>query len=319
MEILPEQLKNLPNRTMKEWSSLGIKGYVLYMIEFLRISPSYELARRIDVEGLSDKEWQTELFRLYELESKKPLSEQQKQERMTDFKKVITTYETFGDLSTIKFKEWWLERGIYIYGTEHSKPAVRKIDQLSKDEDISDKLISALEKYCAKPREKEGKPPALILSIPLGMNKKALLDQVSKMIDNAKVPLPPKSQKAKKPLTAKRLRSSPLYNGIRLLWFKAGIPEYKLWQLGVKAKISPANQVGLDINAKKPTAKTADQRIRISILTSRSLLKARLIAENAARGDYPSYKKIPLVYFDYQDIYRRMKITRPRKQNNKVI
>ena len=53
---------DLKKRNDKEWATLGIKGYVMLMIEFLRFSPSYELARRVHVRKPSDEEWQKVWF-----------------------------------------------------------------------------------------------------------------------------------------------------------------------------------------------------------------------------------------------------------------
>jgi len=50
----------------------------------------------------------------------------------------------------------------------------------------------------------------------------------------------------------------------------------------------------------------------MTVLTSRALKKAQYIAENAARGRFPDPKKIALPEFDYEDIYRRMRIANPK-------
>ena len=61
----------LPGRAMKAWSTHGIKGYVMLMVEFLRISPCYELARQIRTQNL-DKKIQNKLItQLYEADNQK--------------------------------------------------------------------------------------------------------------------------------------------------------------------------------------------------------------------------------------------------------
>ena len=132
------------------------------------------------------------------------------------------------------------------------------------------------------------------------------------MINRTGVTVPPKAQKAKRSLTAKRLRSAPLFIGIKLLWAKAQHPDWVNWRLGVVAKVSPTNAIGLDISATKASAKTVDQRNNMTVLTSRALKKAQYIAENAARGRFPDPKPIALSDFDYEDIYRRMQIANPK-------
>jgi len=281
----------LPNKSMKDWGTKGIQGYVMLMLEYLRLSPSYELARKARMGKLTAAE---------------------KKQLPTDFDLVLKTYDEYGDISTIKFADWWVQTGMGLYGSDYIKPQVRQIGRIEKDEEYEIGFSKALEHYFKSFRKHEGNGPGLILAVPLGMTKKAILKEVSNMINKAGVVVPPKAQKAKRSLTAKRLRSAPLFIGLHLLWAKAQHPDWANWRLGVAAKVSPTNTVGLDINTAKATAKTADQRINLTVLTSRALKKAQLISENAARGRFPDSKAIPLPEYDYVDIYRRMRIARPK-------
>jgi hypothetical protein len=281
----------LPNKSMKDWATKGIQGYVMLMLEYLRLSPTYELARKARMGKLNAAE---------------------KKQLPADFDLVLKTYDEYGDVSTIKFADWWAHRGIHLYGSEYIKPQVRQIGRIEKDEEYEIGFSKALEQYFKTFRKHEGNGPGLILAIPLGMTKKAILKEVSNMINKAGVAVPPKAQKAKRSLTAKRLRSPPLFIGLNLLWTKAQNPDWTNWRLGVVANVSPTNAVGLDIHAKKAGAKTVDQRNNMTVLTSRALKKAQYIAENAARGRFPDPKPIPLPEFDYEDIYRRMRIARPK-------
>jgi hypothetical protein len=168
----------------------------------------------------------------------------------------------------------------------------------------------ALEQFFATKRTSEGQPDAMILSIPLGIDRRNLLRQVARLIEAANVPVPPRTQRAKRSMEGLRLRSKPLLMGIRLLMYRATNPNWSLWQLGVMAKVSPTHGPGLDINAKKKH-NDADQRINLSILTSRALRRAKFVAENAAHGDFPSPKNRMLPYFDFDEMHRRIRISRP--------
>ena len=270
---------------MKEWSSVGIKGYLMLMLEFLRISPSYELARKSRMEGLTKEE-------------KKLLPK--------DFELVLKTYDDFGDVSNIRFDEWWLTKGLYIYGTEFAKPRTRLIANVVKDEEIDQNFHRALDHHFEKIRPEEGKGPALILSVPLGINKRTVLAQISKLIDQSKVEIPAKAKKSARPLDAKRLRKDPLLIAINVLWNKAKDPEIDLWRLGVLAKVSPKHMDGLDVRAQKLTSKTTDQRMKMGILTSRALKKSKQICEQAARGKFPNSSPIDLPEFDWGEIYKKI-------------
>lgn len=296
MPIKKKSANLLPTKAMKEWSTVGIKGYVMLMLEFMKLSPTYELARKANNEGLSRAE-------------KKSLPK--------DFDQVLSTYEEFGDLSTITFNEWWKERGIYIYGTDFEKPKVRLIANVEKGEKVDSAFHRALDHYFKTFRVQEGEVPSLILSVPLGMNKRYVLSQVTRLIDQAGVSVPVKAQKAKKSLVAKRLRSAPLFTMIHLLRNKAANPNLELWRLGVIANVSPANMEGLDAKAVKVTSKTTDQRINMQILTSRFLLKAKRTVEHAARGNFPCSTPIDLPDFNYEEIYQRYKKSQSAKKVSK--
>lgn len=281
----------LPNKSMKDWATKGIQGYVMLMFEYLRLSPSYELARKARTGKLTAT---------------------QKRMLPDDFDLVLKTYDEYGDVSKISFANWWASTGINLYGSEYIKPQVRQIANIEKNEEYEPGFAKALEQYFKSFRRHEGSGRALILAIPLGMPKRAILKEVTRMINKTGVTAPPRAQKSKRSLTAKRLRSKPLFIGLNLLWAKAQNPDWVNWRLGIAAKVSPTNAVGLDINAKKASAKTVDQRNNMTVLTSRALKKAQYIAENAARGRFPEPKPITLPEFDYSDIYRRMRIARPK-------
>lgn len=281
----------LPNKSKKDWATKGIQGYVMLMFEYLRLSPSYELARKART-GI--------------------LTAAQKRMLPDDFDLILKIFDEYGDVSKISFADWWASTGINLYGSEYIKPQVRQIANIEKNEEYEPGFAKSVEQYFKGFRKHEGSGRALILAIPLGMPKRAILKEVSRMINQTGVTVPPKAQKAKRSLTAKRLRSAPLFMGLNLLWTKAQHPDWVNWRLGVAAKVSPTNAVGLDINAKKASAKTVDQRNNMTVLTSRALKKAQYVAENAARGRFPDSKPIALPEFDYADIYKRMQIARPK-------
>jgi hypothetical protein len=99
---------------MKDWSTKGIQGYVMLMLEYLRLSPTYELARKYRTGKLTAKE-------------KKLLP--------SDFDQVLKTYDEYGDVSTVKFADWWVSTGIGLYGSEYIKPQVRRIANIEKNEE----------------------------------------------------------------------------------------------------------------------------------------------------------------------------------------
>ena len=291
---------------MQEWSTTGIKHYVMLMVEFLRISPSYELARQIRVEGLNKKTQSLLITRLYQTEGKK-LSAFDKQTVVTEFQSVLAAYDEFGDVSTTTFDLWWKKQGIYIYGTPYKKPTVFQITRVDKDQNIESSLNVKCQHYLGNIRTTEGNPISLVLGIPLGIPKADLLRQVSKLIDNAKVPLAKKSSRANRELAAKRLRSEPLFIQLRILMAKAQYPDMQLWKVGLWAKVSAKHAKTLDLREQKKKFEDADSKEHIAILTSRAFKKAKQVAENAARGSFPSSAPVRLPNYDFDDIYKRLR------------
>lgn len=297
----------LPGRTMKDWSTKGIKGYIMLMVEFLRISPSYELARQIRSKGLDKKTQNKLITQLYEAQGK-TLSAIDKKAVITEFQSVLATYDEIGDIATMTFDDWWQTRGIYIYGTPFSKPLVKQITRIEKDEDFEPLFYKPYEQYLTKIRSSEGNPTSLILGLPLGMPKADLLKQVSKLIDNAKVPLATKSARASKALAAKRLRSEPLFIQLRILMAKAQYPDMQLWKVGLWAKVSAKHAKTLDLKESKKRFEDADSKEHLAILTSRAFKNAKQVAENATRGSFPSSKPVKLPNYNFEDIYSRLRM-----------
>jgi hypothetical protein len=307
MNKAPKSTSALPGRTMKDWSTKGIKGYVMLMVEFLRISPSYELARQISSKGLDKKTQNKLITELYESEGK-TLSAIDKQAVITEFQSVLATYDEIGDIATMTFDDWWQARGIYIYGTPFSKPLVKQITRIEKDEDFEPLFYKPYEQYLTKIRAAEGNPTSLILGLPLGMPKADLLRQISKLIDYAKVPLVTKSARASKALAAKRLRSEPLFIQLRILMAKAQYPDMQLWKVGLWAKVSAKHAKTLDLKESKKKFEDAESKEHLAILTSRAFKNAKQVAENAARGSFPSSKPVKLPNYDFEDIYSRLRM-----------
>lgn len=272
---------------MLDWPTRGIQSRVRLMTDYLRLSPTYELARKFRNSDLSSAE-------------KKLLP--------ADFDLVLKTYDDFGDVNQRSFDSWWQSTGISLYGSEFVKPSVRKIAGIEQDQAYGSEFSRALVQYFKTDRAHEGNGPTLILAVPLGMKKQQALREIAKLIDDAGVIAAPIGvKKLARPDEAERFRLDPLIRGYYLLRSRATESKLELWRLGVMYKISPKNAKGLDINAKRLSSHTADQRIRMASLTSRALRKAQYVCENAARGKFLCSDSIELPEFDYEDIGRRFK------------
>jgi hypothetical protein len=307
----PTDPKSLPIRTSKDWSTSGIRGYVLLLFEFLRISPSYALAQALNAKRITLAQAHDKLINGYKAEAGGRLKAAVKKSVLADFEKVIRTYKEFGDVYSTDFDTWWVKRGADIFGYDHAQPKVIQLARLGNAGADDNTIAAMVESYLKSEYLSQGKPEALVLAVPLGIPKRTLLAHISKLIDQAGVPTVPRSKKPKRQFAAQRLRSKPLFTYITLLMGKAISPQATLWQLGVKAKVSPTHAKGLSITGKK-TSDTVYKRNVMAILTSRAMKNAKLIAENAAHGDFPSKAQRPLIEFDWDEVYERMRSARPQ-------
>ena len=301
-----QKANKLPHRTSKGWSTIGIKRYALLLLEFLRISPSYALAHKIRNQSIGPAKQKSMIFGLYKNDSK-TLTKSQSELLLKDFEKVLTTYDDFGDVTTTDFDAWWMSRGIHLFGSPYDKPIPIKIAGIAKQETYELQFEKALKHYFEVRLANQGQPPALIVGIPLGLPKRVLMQRISKLIDEEKVPVENLAKRATKPLAVQRLRSEPLFIMLRLLMGRAQHEDWPLWKLGLQAKVSDKFSK-LDIQVNKKRMQDSGAKVNLNILTSRYLLKAKLVAENTARGEFPSSKKVPLPNYDFEEIYERLKL-----------
>jgi hypothetical protein len=253
----------------------------MLMFEFLRLSPSYELARVHRTTGLS---------------------KEQKKTLPTDFKQVLATYDRLGDVRTALFRGWWLNRGLPAFGNPYSKPIVHKIASLRPNQEVMLADVSnELNQFLIDTRSDEGLTESLLVSIPLGGRRSDVLKQINKLLEQN----PPTKVKSPNPtnqlkLMGQRLHAKVLFNGVRLLWIKAAKPKWENWRLGAYTNLSPSYAIELDYNGPKKTA---------SEITSRAIKRFEHIAENAARGRFPCDKPCESSPFDYAALAKRIKQT----------
>lgn len=269
------------------WNTQPTAAYQL-MFEFLRISPSYELARKERNVGLSKSE---------------------RASLPNDFDQVLKTYDLIGDVNCVLFRTWWLKRGLKVFGNPYSKPDVHEIAVMSAGSDMDiKKVLSSLQTDFSDKRRDEGLVASLLISLPLDLKTTEILRKVRKLLNAYKVrdvdtPTPPKIK-----LMGKRFHANPTFKGLRLLWFKAAKPSWELWRLGAKAQLSDSYSKVLDSAAprKARDAIEMDDRITMGKITFRAVHRFEHIAENAARGRFPCADSVAMSKYDYSEIAQRL-------------
>jgi hypothetical protein len=242
-------------------------GFYLLWMEYLAVSPSYELARRYRAGGLSHAE----------------------QEQLpADFDTVLAVYDDLGDVQRVTFLDWWSERGLSVFGYEGAKPRVQRIDTLRNDRHR--KAAERVQKFIEDDWTEQGQPNAMLVSIPVGLTKTQITRQLGKLLarygEEHRV-LPERA--AKYPLVGTRQRKDTLFRYLFVVWVRCAMPRQPLWRVGARAKVSDTYSRELDAGARIARGEQVYDRSVLAVLTSRAWSRGLALAENAARGRFPSY------------------------------
>ena len=256
---------------------------------FLQISPSYRQAHLIAV-GELDRAAQ-------------PLP--------SDFGLVETTYRAFGDVSRTYFWDWWLSKAQYQFGVS-AAPKAKALLRVDMRQPVTEEMIAAthgeLDEFVLVDRPAQGSLATLVLAIPLQNDRKALLKQVSHLIDAAYGKEREQQGIAPYHMVRNKMREQTLIMAMRVLRARAARPKDKLFVIGNLTNVSPAHWSDAKLKRDKVEA---NKRENMEILTSRHLHRAYLIAENAARGKFPSLEPLPpdtaRPSFDYVQLNRQLK------------
>ncbi len=244
-------------------------GFYLLWWEFLAVSPSYELARRYRAGTLTN-------------EDRKLLP--------ADFEDVLSVYDDIGDVQRVVFREWWSERGLSVFGYKGSKPRVRRVDSLTPTRHRN--AAKRVEDFIKDEWAEQGQPNALLVSIPLGLSKTDVTRQLKKLMDRYAeehriLPDPV----TKYPLLGTKQRKDTLFRYLFVVWIRCAMPHQPLWRVGVRSKVSDTYSPELDAKAQIQRGEQVYDRSMLAVLTSRAWSRGMALAENAARGQFPLYKK----------------------------
>lgn len=297
-----QKLKTDKAMTTNRSSAFPLGGYIQLMLEFLKWSPSYALAHRLRTNQISKTAAKNDLARMFGAKTQpRSGASNTKRQLWEDFLKVLQTYDDFGDVYTPNIEQWWEVRGKALFTIETAKPKVHQVGRIEPKEDFEMGFVKSLQRHFEVTRPKEGNATELILTVPLGQSRRSLMKQIGMLIDRAKVPVKPRSKKPKRTFAAIRLRHEPLLMYLRVMKHRKDRPELKLWELGALADVSADNKEGLTGKNVKATSMNRDQRLNMASLTSRALKRGKLVAENAARGEFPLIKNRAIPGFEGLD------------------
>ncbi len=233
------------------------------LVDYLKLSPSYKLVC----------EWARKGSKAMPTNAPK------------DWKLMVKTYENFGDVWHIPESRWWDSRGKALFGIKAAKAQTFAIGYSDSVHLINSKSADQSQKTW----QDMANPECLVIAIPTNQTKQMALKQINAIVRAGNfVSTKPRLIKPKYVLIRSKLREPTIKLGtMALKMYHQDIP---LWMIGNQLRLSPAHQIELD-NEGIPKANelnVSDKKIRLQIMASKLINKAELIAENAARGLYPT-------------------------------
>ena len=252
------------------WITFGAMKRVAAWFEFLRFSPSYELARR---------------YRAGERSPDAALP--------ADFSTVLAVYDDLGDVSG-SMTDWWLGGANRSFGQGGEMPRVVGVGVVSSGQPEFARVKDNVERYRQTEWISQGERKVMFVAIPVGLPKAQLTKQLGYLVDE----FPPDAhvlspQAPKYRVTGKKTEWGTIYRYLRCLQAKADLADATLWQIGLRAEVSSTYAKLLNSSPPPPPHERAEHRQTLKIYTSRGISRGHMIAENAARGVFPTYIKCP--------------------------
>lgn len=306
MKISPAeaaQILDQPNEQLGTLSPKELLDAALLFFTMLRISPSYEVARKMSLG---------------------PLAQRDHAALPPDFDEVLKTYAQFGDVQQVFFAEWWRYRGVPAL-TAPTEPAVRFLGLIGAGETDPSPYQQSLEHHFTSERTADGLPISILLSMPLGLGRAKLVAQLEQVIDMWEsqataaepaawsgvlgVPTPAslnydgwmQGLGAKRNATQSKALTSLLIRALR-----PDLPDWKVQCLVTPNTTRAEDALRAERNKWKGGTVTADQRLLQNDLL-RDLRNSRTLVENAARGRFPSTATVAKAKFDWPEVGERLR------------
>lgn len=141
----------------------------------------------------------------------------------------------------------------------------------------------------------QGEQQTLAIAVPVGLPKNVLMREIKAIIEQAKAEdVPLVLPDPRYPLARQRMDNKSLFRYLQLAFMdmpRTRSWKLPLWFLGYSAGFSDTYTKLLKAAPPGKKKHAPEQVERLKVLTSRGLSRAYLIAENAARGRFPTYER----------------------------
>lgn len=198
-----------------------------------------------------------------------------------DWGTIVKTYGDFKDVFEIKENRWWRDVGMPLFGLQANKTEAFVVGNYSDDFLAKGSIESSVKHWASM-----ANPETLVVAIPRNQTKQQALKQVNAIVRNmAFASKKDLNIKPKYSLIKSKLQKHTLALGTEAL--KLYRRDMELWKIGHKLQLSTVHCQYIDNGTD-----ILESKVRLQIMASKLIRKAEIIAENAARGIFPSDKPL---------------------------
>jgi hypothetical protein len=240
---------------------------------FLRLSPSYNVARQL---------------------SKGEISKSAAEKTVADIDIVNKTYGNFGDVWQMTEEEHWQRNSYELFGVHLAELNLKVVHVMQEGQAIDRyELDQAMQTYVEHTRAEMGNPLTALVSIPIDMNRADLVRLFNGMItyfkDNREDYVDENVPEPKYKMSGEKKHLKVLREYIDLVEYRAMQPHMQLWLVGQNLNVNRHYADALRTEGKLNQSGIVDAKNALTATVGRIQRQAMLVAENAARGFYPSY------------------------------
>jgi hypothetical protein len=194
-----------------------------------------------------------------------------------DRDRLIEVYNDFGDYGALMESGWWSKTGRYLFGIRAPLPKVEAIGVLNH----SKTRLAASRKL----------HDSLVVSLPFVLNKAQAIAQLKQLLNDYEFASPlTEDVQPKYQLQSSKLQKQTILDAFDAL--RLYMKGMALWQIGSCLKLLPPRFID-NLKSEQEKAKAVGEYKKVlAVAANREIRRGFYIAENAARGIFPSDQRV---------------------------
>jgi hypothetical protein len=288
-------------------------------VEFMRLSPTYELAEQVETKGIAgealvdatfkffDKNYQALKRRKYAPATPYRFDLPYLKTIRLELKKVRETYKEYGNINMPYAK--WITSGSNAANllSETNQLHVALLSKYVKDRSRTRQRTPSITSHSLAIGENPFLyPDSLYVQIPLYAPDKEIIKSIKQLLLEHRDKKVNKESTSPATFSGTRINLNALRKKLHLLHCKIYYPDEPPWQLALRAGISKRYEdLQKNNSARNRSFSESDIEI-LNVIASRALANAQYICENAVRGDFPSMQKVITPNYDWNNLKKRL-------------